>query len=72
MITCLLEKHLKSGKMFVSTWWFTNKDKVKETREKYPDAVIVDPSNVPESFYEDSSQFYYEAGVLINSRGMLN
>lgn len=71
MITCILEKHIGSGKMFVSQWWFTPKSKVKETMYKFPEAVIIDPSEIPESFYENSSQFYYEAGQLINSRGLI-
>lgn len=71
MIACTLTKHLKSGKMFVDSWWFIPKSKVNETKEKYPEAVIVDVSGIPESFYNDSSKFYYESGSLINSYGVI-
>lgn len=71
MIACSLEKHLESGKMFVTSWWFVPKQFVKQTKEKFPSCVIVDTNSIPEGFYRDPSNFYYESEQLINSRGTI-
>lgn len=70
MVALVLEKHIESGKMFVTSWYFLRKQDIEKSKLTAPDVVIVDQASVPKAFYEDPTNFYYDNNTLVNSRGI--
>ena len=72
MIFVKLQKHLKSGKLFVEKWYFVPKEKVTPDLCVVGEQMVLEEHTVPSGFYKNPTHFYLdELSRLRNGKFLL-
>ncbi len=70
MLLLRLKKHIPTGKMFVTSWFFVPKNQSTEQIIIHGQQVLIEDKNVPDGFYKTPFRYFYEDGFLRNGFGI--